>query len=367
MGCFTEEQYALCRDGLLDGFPGRIAMANLLRAVAATPRVAQYPRSSIARKLKNINQMVGEESDLDKIVYIVLQQIEASNLCHELVHVAHQWNPFEPSLTELYQQFQYLPLTDPSQQAEFEGLIHISKEQFQNPSKWVERFGPIEYRVCRVEKGKRDETERKGFGTGFLVAPDLVLTNHHVIESVLEDGWTNPQELIFGFDRKEGAEYDGPEYGLKNPLQQEEWLLAVSDKYDLDYALVCLDKPAGDQAILRNADGGNPQPRGYLKVSPTSARALRSNDSLFIWQHPDAMTLKIDFGSVARVDHNKHRVTYNTSTMPGSSGSPCFDRGLKLAALHHVGLSKTNEAVLIDAIVADLNAKGVGDRVTIEE
>src|SRR4051812_33255089 len=47
---------------------------------------------------------------------------------------------------------------------------------------WMERFARMQDRVCRVEV--------RGFaeGTGFLVGPDMVLTNHHVVEQCLALG-----------------------------------------------------------------------------------------------------------------------------------------------------------------------------------
>src|SRR6185436_2795420 len=47
---------------------------------------------------------------------------------------------------------------------------------------WLERLKQIERRVCRVE------LEANALGTAFLVGPDTVLTNWHVVEQVRNDG-----------------------------------------------------------------------------------------------------------------------------------------------------------------------------------
>ena len=44
MSCFTPEQYRMATEGLLAAFPNRVALANMLVAVAETPKVQQFPR-----------------------------------------------------------------------------------------------------------------------------------------------------------------------------------------------------------------------------------------------------------------------------------------------------------------------------------
>jgi Effector-associated domain 1 len=48
-----------------------------------------------------------------------------------------------------------------------------------DPVAWRERLGVLERQVCRIEQDT--PTGAIACGTGFLVAPDLVLTNHHVV------------------------------------------------------------------------------------------------------------------------------------------------------------------------------------------
>lgn len=278
MSCFSPDQYRLCRDGLLDAFPTRVDLANLLIAVAATPTVAAHPQTPIARGLRNINRLTAEQSDMEKVVYDVLQKIEANHLCRELVETAHEWNPNNPDLEELFRQFHPLPLADPARQDELEQLIRISKDQFLTPVDWAARFGPIEYRVCRIEVGARDAAQREPLATGFLVGADVVLTNHHVINVVLT-GQVAPTQFIFAFDRKElpdGTVGAGPSCGLRQPDDQSAWLLAVNS--GLDYALLRLDEPIGDRPIITQSTAGTPAPRGWLSLSRSGGAALRAGD-----------------------------------------------------------------------------------------
>lgn len=55
---------------------------------------------------------------------------------------------------------------------------------------WLHRCSALASCVCQVRvRGKKE-------GTGFLVGPDAVLTNHHVVEAALGA----PGELAFVFD-----------------------------------------------------------------------------------------------------------------------------------------------------------------------
>jgi hypothetical protein len=365
MACFTPEQYRLITQGLLDAFPDRVSLANMLVAVAETPKIKQFPSAPIARKLGNINRMTSEQSNMERVVYEVLQAIQASNLCLELVKTAHEWNPFEPSLETLHRQFMAIKTVEPGQAGELERLLTITREQFLNPLTFAERFGPIRYRVCRIERGSKEGGKRHPQATGFLVGPDLVLTNHHVIEPVLT-GKQTPQQFVFGFDRIEldGVETSGPTYGLYTPSQQNGWLLAMSDTHLLDYALLRLDTHAGDLPILASPTDPAAAKRGWLSLSERGSQGLENGAPLLIFQHPDGLPLRLDLRMVGAL--SARRVTYTTNTMPGSSGSPCFDRELRLSALHRGQGGALNEGVPVAAILADLAQKGVLEKVTVE-
>lgn len=363
MSCFTPEQYRLATEGLLDAFPDRVPLANMLVAVAETPKVRQFPRAPIARKLRNINRMTAEQADMEKVIYDVLQAIEASNLCRELVKTAHGWNPFEPNLEALNRQFLRIKTVEPAQEPELERLLTITREQFLNPLLFAERFGPIRYRVCRVEIGAKDAGPRQPLATGFLVGPDLLLTNQHVIALVLE-GDLQADRFVLGFDRVEldGTETAGPTYGLNTPSQRDQWLLAMSEV--LDYALLRLDAPAGHRPIVGSTNDPAAAQRGWLSLSEKGSQELAEEAPLLIFQHPDGMPLRLDLRMVGAVLAT--RVTYTTNTMPGSSGSPCFDRQLRLSALHRGAAGSLNEGIPVSAILADLAQKGLKDKVAVE-
>ena len=220
-------------------------------------------------------------------------------------------------------------------------------------------------RVCSIRSvvGGRRTT-----GTGFLVGPDLVLTNYHVLEGVIENGAPS-SGVAFNFDYHVEAG-GGIDFGSRFPLAPE-WLVASSRPSavdlqqsptglpgadELDYALV---RVAGAPGLSAASDGRR---RGWVDLLATPP-ALDHGLPLLIIQHPEDHPLKlaVDTDGVLAVNGNGTRVTYAVNTLGGSSGSPCFTFGLALAALHHSASPADvtrNEGIPIAAIAAHLRAGG---------
>ena len=176
-------------------------------------------------------------------------------------------------------------------------------------------------------------------GTGFLVAPNLILTNHHVVSDV--DLLPN---TLFRFNYEENfmGEAQKPiEYRAK-----PNGLFHVNKA--LDYAIIQLDEDVGSAW-------------GWLPLLP---RTVKRTDRVNIIQHPNGRPKQISLQNnfVEYVGDNV--VQYVTSTLPGSSGSPVLNDGWEVVALHHSGgnISEPttkrryfrNEGILIEKILTDL-------------
>jgi V8-like Glu-specific endopeptidase len=198
--------------------------------------------------------------------------------------------------------------------------------------------------VCRVEVGNGTR------GTGFLVGPDALLTNYHVLRAVIDNPSSAPA-VRFRFDYQVLA--NGVEsQGVLASLHPTDWQIDYSPYSDaeaknkpdeatptadqLDYALVRLDRPIGDEPLNPAASGNSV--RGWIPI-PTTAPAITPKMPILILQHPHAEPLKLTFDTegVLKVYDNGTRVRYATNTESGSSGSPCFDMKWNLVALHHYG------------------------------
>jgi len=152
-----------------------------------------------------------------------------------------------------------------------------------------------------------------GFGTGFLVAPDLVITNSHVLPSRAVLATATFQVGVE--DTLDGIARPGTPYRA-----------TPNGTFEVD--------PVLDLAVARI----DPVPECIpisLAASATATAAVR--ERIFIIQHPGGLPKQVALGinEVVYVDAN--RVQYLTDTMPGSSGSPLFDARWKLVGVHRRG------------------------------
>jgi hypothetical protein len=175
--------------------------------------------------------------------------------------------------------------------------------------------------------GRVEELTGEGFGTGFVVPgaalkkawgkPLVFVTNAHVLSEsdpnaappkraqvtlhALRDGKGRPFTSRFGA------------------------ILATSPPGALDFTVVALKS----------------QPKG-LDPIPISERlpAAGSGERLYAIGHPRGGSLVFSMQDNRLIDHgapDDPRVHYRTPTEPGSSGSPIFNSGWELVALHHAG------------------------------
>jgi V8-like Glu-specific endopeptidase len=211
---------------------------------------------------------------------------------------------------------------------------------FQPTANWNRKLGQLRRRVCRVEPQPPPDTE--GYGTGFLVAPDIVMTNYHVVKKFPKRAVRGEAAIVFRFDYEVGP--DGVsipksrEYGLA-----DEWLLFHSSVGKLDYALVRLNGPPGEHRFGKSL-------RGYLEPV---AHSFTADENLYIFQYPDGKPLSHKVGQVIQPADGDW-VTYNVNTQGGSSGSPCTTEDLKVVAIHHWGFEHYNRGVRFAAILKHL-------------
>lgn len=247
---------------------------------------------------------------------------------------------------------------------------------FKDPEVWNRLWAAAMTRVCRIEN------HLSPLGTGWLVGPDIVLTNHHVVQNMLgSNAPLRARDITCRFDYKVGPDgrtiNEGSVFGLRdgNPIIAYT-THSPSDLRDapdlprpnqLDFALLRLDRSAGAAPIGGNAEAGAAV-RGWISLKSAATAELKREDLLnriiFVLQHPAGMPIKLEIGIINEVNDNATRVRHNANTEPGSSGSPCFNSDWQPVALHHAGgHSRTinlpyNQAVPVACIVRYLRDLG---------
>ncbi|MFJ4536021.1 trypsin-like serine peptidase [Streptomyces tibetensis] len=162
-------------------------------------------------------------------------------------------------------------------------------------------------------------------GTGFLVSPRLLMTNHHVLPDV-------------SFARTCFAEFNAqvtadnlPDTVVRMELDPQTFFAA--DRR-LDFALV---------ALAPTLDGPAPgEIFGWNRLSVQTGK-LVLGEKVNIIGHPSGRLKEIalrDNAVLVRLDDFVH---YTTDTEPGNSGSPVFNDQWEVVALHHSGVPKKDD------------------------
>ena len=177
--------------------------------------------------------------------------------------------------------------------------------------------------VCRIviRRGGRLE----GYGTGFLVAPGILMTNHHVLPS---PDYVKESIAEFRYERDlTGAELDPVAFGMK--LIPEPIIFQ-----DLDFVLVAVEpRSTGGQALDQF---------GWLKLNVMPNKAL-IGEYLTIIQHPNGERKQVCVreNKLIKYSDNGPFLWYQTDTVGGSSGSPVFNNAWEVVGLHHSGVPRT--------------------------
>ncbi|MFF3940448.1 trypsin-like serine peptidase [Streptomyces phaeofaciens] len=161
-------------------------------------------------------------------------------------------------------------------------------------------------------------------GTGFLVSPNLLLTNHHV----LPDAEAARQSFV-EFDAQVTVD-NTPQLPTRLELDPDGFFAADQR---LDFALVRV-APGPD---LRPAG----ETFGWNRLSAQKGK-LVIGEPVNVIGHPMGRLKEIavrDNMLQVRLDDFLH---YKTDTEPGNSGSPVFNDQWEIVALHHSGVPRTD-------------------------
>ena len=160
-----------------------------------------------------------------------------------------------------------------------------------------------------------------GNGTGWMLAPRLLITNWHVINArwVLEPRASAEDFRLQGDATR--VEFDF--YRASSKIHATRAVGCVASNSELDYALLRLPENALARPPLRLRTNHILKPQN---------RPLR--ERVNVLQHPNGDPMRLGFRNNFVVSGTDSRLSYLTDTAGGSSGSPICDDAWFVAALH---------------------------------
>jgi V8-like Glu-specific endopeptidase len=170
------------------------------------------------------------------------------------------------------------------------------------------------------------------YGTGFMVSPQLLITNHHV----LGDAATARSSL---------AEFDYQRRTDGTLIQSTTFTLEPNVFFyanqDLDYAVVAVK--------VRSDNGRSLADFGYNLLSEEEGKAIAAQKANII-QHPAGEPKQVALRENQIVDVLPNFLHYKSDTAPGSSGAAVYNDRWEIVALHHSGVPDKTEDGQIRAI-----------------
>lgn len=185
---------------------------------------------------------------------------------------------------------------------------------------YLERGLTVARAVARIRI--RDDRGRvRGFGTGFLVSPRLLLTNNHVLG--------NAQVAQFS-----QAEFNFQDDARGRPL--------ATTIFDLDPQSFFLTDRALDYSLVAVRDNTGAGARGvksfgFCQLIEAEGKILLGEYASII-QHPNGEAKQLAMRENQVIDLLEDFMHYKTDTAPGSSGSAVFNDQWEVVALHHSGV-----------------------------
>ncbi|MFG1352078.1 trypsin-like peptidase domain-containing protein [Xanthobacter autotrophicus] len=210
--------------------------------------------------------------------------------------------------------------------------------------------------ILSVEGRNHEGLEGSWSGTGFLVSRNILLTNHHVLNT---PDVAVSARVEFNYEISPDALLNG-----------DGRTLPASQVFKLDPARFFITSPTADglDYTFVRIDEAASQAFGTIPLERSSFTVNKS-DQAFVIHHPDGQHKQVSFDDSDVVGMDTTVIHYTSDTLGGSSGAPVFDRRGRLIALHHASrrwsgetedgkpIDRINEGIKIAAIALDLETR----------
>lgn len=179
--------------------------------------------------------------------------------------------------------------------------------------------------VCRIRLMTEDG-KLEGYGTGFLIAPEVMMTNNHVLTSEQDAA-----SAICDFN----YELDAQNRDCQTDTFKLEPARLFHTSKELDFSIVAISPISTDNETPLT---------GYLHLAMRAEPGKATpGEYLSIIQHPNGERKQVCVRENKMLKYDDNVVWYQTDTVPGSSGSPVFNNLWQVVALHHSGVPETDD------------------------
>jgi|WetSurMetagenome_2_1015567.scaffolds.fasta_scaffold02787_3 V8-like Glu-specific endopeptidase len=169
-----------------------------------------------------------------------------------------------------------------------------------------------------------DAGNLKGYGTGFMISPHLMITNNHVLPDI---SYAKNSKIEFNY------QLDIQNNLLKSEIFRLDSVSFYHTSKELDFTIVSVLPESSDRVPISNF--------GWNKLSKEVGKTIVSQ-WLNIIQHPKGMPKRVSVRENQLIDVLDNFLQYKTDTAPGSSGSPVFNERWEVVGVHHSGVWATD-------------------------
>ncbi len=186
--------------------------------------------------------------------------------------------------------------------------------------------------VAMIHNSNDDKRPPIGFATGFMIAENLLITNHHVFPDA---STARGCAANFMFEYNSSKELN---FGTSFELNPDRFFITNSN---LDFAIVFVESnPLKGKNLLSDFS--------YINLISTRGKIIE-NEPINLVQHPngEAKQYTSKNNNLFKIDDTKGILFYEADTKQGSSGSPVFNKYWETVAVHFTGVPMRKNGKII--------------------
>lgn len=211
------------------------------------------------------------------------------------------------------------------------------------PVNYLERGALAARAVARVLI-RQPNGQHFGWGTGFLIAPGVLITNNHVLPA---SDWAATSEVQFEYETNIRDEPTEPSIFNLVPEQ----LFFTSKELDFTVVAVHPESEDGKHALLAF---------GWLPLLDIPGKSFEG-EWLTIIQHPGGERKQLCVRENRLIKKAEDILWYSTDTLGGSSGAPVYNNDWFVVALHHSGIPEKRNGQIQTVDGRDFNPQTMNE------